>query len=119
MLESRVARSPRASGEVISTETIATTPAIVAPIRRLIVTRLKHLRYSPMLAIVRIALSRPYTFIVAGLLILLIGTLAAVRMPVDIFPSIDIPIIGVGPGSTKACRPTRWPGVSLPRSSAR
>jgi multidrug efflux pump subunit AcrB len=48
-----------------------------------------------MLAIVRIALSRPYTFIVAALLILLIGTLAALRTPVDIFPSIDIPIIGV------------------------
>ncbi len=48
-----------------------------------------------MLAIVRIALSRPYTFIVAALLILLMGMLAALRMPVDIFPSIDIPIIGV------------------------
>jgi len=48
-----------------------------------------------MLAIVRIALSRPYTFIVAALLILLGGTLAALRMPVDIFPSINIPIIGV------------------------
>jgi multidrug efflux pump subunit AcrB len=48
-----------------------------------------------MLAIVRIALSRPYTFIVAALLILLIGTLAALRMPVDIFPGINIPIIGV------------------------
>jgi multidrug efflux pump subunit AcrB len=48
-----------------------------------------------MLAIVRIALSRPYTFIVAALLILLIGGLAALRMPVDIFPSINIPIIGV------------------------
>jgi multidrug efflux pump subunit AcrB len=48
-----------------------------------------------MLAIVRIALSRPYTFIVLALLILLIGTLSALRMPVDIFPSINIPIIGV------------------------
>jgi multidrug efflux pump subunit AcrB len=47
------------------------------------------------LAIVRIALSRPYTFVVAALLILLLGVLAAVRMPVDIFPSINIPIIGV------------------------
>src|SRR6202522_3217321 len=37
-----------------------------------------------MLAIVRIALSRPYTFVVAAL-----------RMPVDIFPSINIPIVGV------------------------
>jgi multidrug efflux pump subunit AcrB len=48
-----------------------------------------------MLAIVRIALSRPYTFVVAALLILMLGVLAAMRMPVDIFPSIDIPIIGV------------------------
>src|SRR6202451_3470803 len=48
-----------------------------------------------MLALGRLALSRPYTFIVAALLILLIGTLAALRMPVDIFPSINIPIIGV------------------------
>src|SRR5271154_3876450 len=48
-----------------------------------------------MLAIVRIALSRPYTFVVAALLIFLLGTLAALRMPVDIFPSINIPIIGV------------------------
>jgi multidrug efflux pump subunit AcrB len=47
------------------------------------------------LAIVRIALSRPYTFIVAAVLIFLIGTLAALRMPVDIFPSINIPVIGV------------------------
>jgi multidrug efflux pump subunit AcrB len=47
------------------------------------------------LAIVRIALSRPYTFIVVAFLILMIGSLAASRMPVDIFPSINIPIIGV------------------------
>jgi multidrug efflux pump subunit AcrB len=48
-----------------------------------------------MLALVRIALNRPYTFIVAALLIFLIGSLAAMRTPVDIFPSINIPIIGV------------------------
>ncbi len=48
-----------------------------------------------MLGIVRIALNRPYTFVVAALLIFLLGTLAALRMPVDIFPSINIPIIGV------------------------
>jgi multidrug efflux pump subunit AcrB len=48
-----------------------------------------------MLAIVRIALSRPYTFVVSALIILLMGIFAAVRMPVDIFPSIDIPIIAV------------------------
>ena len=48
-----------------------------------------------MLAIVRIALSKPYTFVVAALLILLAGVLAATRMPVDIFPNINIPIIAV------------------------
>jgi multidrug efflux pump subunit AcrB len=48
-----------------------------------------------MLAIVRIALHRPYTFVVAAMLIFLLGTLAALRMPIDIFPSINIPIIGV------------------------
>src|ERR1700744_3123834 len=48
-----------------------------------------------MLAIVRIALRKPYTFVVLGLLVLIVGALAALRMPVDIFPSIDIPIIGV------------------------
>jgi len=48
-----------------------------------------------MLALVRIALNRPYTFIVAALLILLVGVFSAMRMPVDIFPQIDIPIIGV------------------------
>ncbi|MGO9424868.1 MAG: efflux RND transporter permease subunit, partial [Steroidobacteraceae bacterium] len=48
-----------------------------------------------MLGIVRIALSRPYTFVVAALLIFILGTLAVLRTPVDIFPSINIPIIGV------------------------
>jgi multidrug efflux pump subunit AcrB len=55
----------------------------------------KSLSGAHMLAIVRIALSRPYTFIVAALLIFLVGTLAALRLPVDIFPSINMPIIGV------------------------
>jgi multidrug efflux pump subunit AcrB len=48
-----------------------------------------------MLAIVRLALARPYTFVVVALLIFIAGTLAALRMPVDIFPDINIPIIGV------------------------
>jgi multidrug efflux pump subunit AcrB len=48
-----------------------------------------------MLGIVRIALARPYTFVVLALLILIFGALSALRMPVDIFPSINIPIIGV------------------------
>src|SRR5271170_6218239 len=74
-------------------------PAIVKPTwhrhRRPPTSGNDHARSAPMLAIVRIALSRPYTFIVAALLILLIGTLAALRMPVDIFPSSNIPVIGV------------------------
>jgi multidrug efflux pump subunit AcrB len=48
-----------------------------------------------MLAIVRLALARPYTFVVVALLIFIAGTLAALRMPVDIFPNINIPIIAV------------------------
>ena len=45
--------------------------------------------------LVRIALHRPYTFIVLALLILIGGVLAALRTPVDIFPEIRIPIISV------------------------
>ena len=44
---------------------------------------------------VRIALQRPYTFLAMTLLILLLGPLVALRMPVDIFPSIRIPVLGV------------------------
>jgi multidrug efflux pump subunit AcrB len=46
-----------------------------------------------MVALVRIALKRPYSFVVLGLLLLIIGPLAAVRTPVDILPEIRIPII--------------------------
>jgi multidrug efflux pump subunit AcrB len=46
-----------------------------------------------MTAIVRIALRRPYTFVVLALLLLIIGPLAAWRTPVDIFPEIRIPVI--------------------------
>jgi len=48
-----------------------------------------------MTAIVRIALRRPYTFVVLALLLMIIGPLAASRTPVDIFPEIRIPIIAV------------------------
>src|SRR5579883_1957901 len=43
--------------------------------------------------IVRVALSRPYTFIVLALLILLAAPIAILRTPTDIFPNIDIPVI--------------------------
>jgi multidrug efflux pump subunit AcrB len=48
-----------------------------------------------MLKIVRLALTRPYTFIVLALLILVIGPLSALRTPTDIFPDIRIPVISV------------------------
>ncbi len=46
-----------------------------------------------MIGIVRIALQRPYTFVVLALLILIVGPLSALRMPTDIFPEIRIPVI--------------------------
>ena len=48
-----------------------------------------------MIGIVRIALQRPYTFVVMALLILILGPLAAMRTPTDIFPQIRIPVIAV------------------------
>ena len=45
--------------------------------------------------IVRLALRRPYTFVVASILILILGMVSIVRTPVDIFPNIDIPVIVV------------------------
>jgi multidrug efflux pump subunit AcrB len=47
------------------------------------------------IGIVRLALRRPYTFIVMALLILLFGTASALRTPTDIFPNINIPVISV------------------------
>ncbi len=46
--------------------------------------------------IVRLALNRPYTFIVLALLILLASPLIVLRTPTDIFPNINIPVIAVG-----------------------
>ena len=45
--------------------------------------------------IVKLALSRPYTFIVLSLVLLLISPVVLLRAPVDIFPSINIPVISV------------------------
>ena len=45
--------------------------------------------------IVRLALRRPYTFVVMSLLILILGVLAIYTTPIDIFPNIDIPILSV------------------------
>src|SRR3954471_21099059 len=48
-----------------------------------------------MIALVRIALRRPYTFVVLALTILIIGPPPALRTPVDIFPDIRIPVIAI------------------------
>jgi multidrug efflux pump subunit AcrB len=46
-----------------------------------------------MIGIVKIALSKPYTFVVAALLILIFGVLSIVRTPTDILPNIGIPVV--------------------------
>jgi multidrug efflux pump subunit AcrB len=45
--------------------------------------------------IVKLALRRPYTFVVVAILILIMGMVAAVRTPTDIFPVISIPVVAV------------------------
>src|SRR3982074_417105 len=45
--------------------------------------------------IVRLALRRPYTFVVMSILILIMGGLAILRTPTDIFPNIDIPVVSI------------------------
>ena len=45
--------------------------------------------------IVKVALSRPYTFIVLALLILILSPVIISRTPTDIFPNINIPVIAV------------------------
>jgi multidrug efflux pump subunit AcrB len=45
--------------------------------------------------IVRLALRRPYTFVVVAILIVILGALAIVRTPTDIFPNIDIPVVSI------------------------
>ena len=45
--------------------------------------------------IVRLALRRPYTFVVMAALIVVLGVASIVTMPTDIFPNIDIPIVSV------------------------
>jgi CzcA family heavy metal efflux pump len=48
-----------------------------------------------LLNLVRIALRKPYTFVVLALVLLILGPLAAMRTPTDIFPEIRMPVIAV------------------------
>src|ERR1700692_2944300 len=45
--------------------------------------------------IVRLALNRPYTFVVLALLLFLIAPVMLLRTPVDIFPEINIPVVSI------------------------
>src|ERR1700724_682314 len=47
------------------------------------------------MSVVEIALKRPYTVVASLILICLMGIGAALRMPIDIFPEIDIPVVAV------------------------
>jgi multidrug efflux pump subunit AcrB len=69
-----------------------------------------------MLGIVRIALRRPYTFVVLALALLIVGPLAALRTPVDIFPEIRIPVIAIIWGYT-GLQPDQMAGRIVTQSS--
>ena len=45
--------------------------------------------------IIRLALNRPYTFVVAALLLLLVTPFVLIKTPTDIFPSINIPVVSI------------------------
>jgi multidrug efflux pump subunit AcrB len=45
--------------------------------------------------IVRVALSRPYTFVVLALLLFLMAPVMIMRTPVDIFPAINVPVVSI------------------------
>src|SRR6516162_4636204 len=45
--------------------------------------------------IVRLALRRPYTFVVMAILILVMGMVAILKTPTDIFPNINIPVVSI------------------------
>src|SRR5579883_1656447 len=45
--------------------------------------------------IVRVALKRPYTFVVLAILLLILGPIVILRTPTDIFPDINIPVVSI------------------------
>src|ERR1700742_2737013 len=45
--------------------------------------------------IVKVALSRPYTFVVLALLLFLMAPVMILRTPIDIFPEINIPVVSI------------------------
>ena len=61
--------------------------------------------------IVRLALRRPYTFVVMSILIAVLGVMSALTTPPDVFPYINIPVAGVIWSYTGMSRMT-WPSGS-------
>src|SRR5262249_55868377 len=51
--------------------------------------------FKPLMWIVRLALRRPYTFVVASMLVAILGVLMILWTPTDIFPVVDIPVVSV------------------------
>jgi len=45
--------------------------------------------------IIRLALNRPYTFVVAALLLLLVTPFVLIRTPTDVLPEINIPVVSI------------------------
>ena len=67
--------------------------------------------------IVRLALRRPLTFVVAALLLLIITPYLLLQTPIDIFPNINIPVVSIiwqYPGLDAQEIPTIWqtPGAN-------
>ena len=56
--------------------------------------------------IVRLALRRPYTFVVLSILLLILGPVTILRTPTDIFPNINIPVVSI---VWQYCRALRRP----------
>src|ERR1019366_157793 len=72
---------------------VRTTPAILAsPVRS---RPIGFPAKGVLMWIVRLALRRPYTFVVMSLLLFLLGPVVVARTPVDIFPNINIPVVSV------------------------
>ena len=67
--------------------------------------------------IVRLALRRPYTFLVLAIVITLLGVFSILRTPTDIFPNIKIPVVATI-CVTPALRRRRWRPASCSAPSA-
>src|SRR3984885_1537348 len=67
------------------------------PSRRTLVTGgpLAHRKPNDAMSLAEFALKRPYTIMASLMLICIMGIGAGLRMPVDIFPEIDIPVVSV------------------------